>query len=133
MDAAEKRQRDLDLLRKSRQALDEGELVDRHAPEPERVERRQAPREGDPDVVMYRGKAIRRPGSGGGGGKPSGGGRAGQFRGASVGGGSKSKSSGGGGGGDVRAILERLNGLYKDGLITKSEYDRKRNQIIDRL
>ncbi len=130
MDAAEKRQRDLDLLRKSRQALDDGELVDRHAPVPEQVERRKAPREGDPDVVMYRGKPIRRPGSGGG--KSGGGARAGQFRGASVGGGSKAKSSGGGGG-DVRAILERLNGLYKDGLITKSEYDRKRNQIIDRL
>lgn len=132
MDAAEKRQRDLELLRKSRRALDEGELVDRHAPEPEQAERRQAPpQEGDPDVVMYRGKAIRRPG--GGGGKPSGGGqRAGQFRGASAGGGSKAKS-GGGSGGDVRAILERLNNLYKDGLITKSEYDRKRNQILDRM
>lgn len=130
MDAAEKRQRDLDLLRKSRQALDEGELVDRHAPAPEPVERRQAPQEGDPDVVMYRGKAIRRPGSGGGG-KSSGGQPSGQFRGASVGGSSKPKA--GGGSGDVRAILERLNSLYKDGLITKSEYDRKRNQIIDRM
>lgn len=131
MDAAEKRQRDLDLLRKSRQALDEGELVDRHAPAPEQVERRQAPpQEGDPDVMMYRGKAIRRPG--GGGGASSGGAqRAGQFRGASVGGG-KPKPSGGSGG-DVRAILERLNSLYKDGLITKTEYDRKRNQIIDRM
>lgn len=131
MDAAEKRQRDLDLLRKSRQALDEGELVDRHAPtEAHQAERRQAPQEGDPDVVMYRGKAIRRPGGGGGGGKSSGGGaRASQFRGASVGG-ARSKSSSGG---DVRAILEKLNVLYKDGLITKSEYDRKRNQIIDRM
>ncbi len=46
-------------------------------------------------------------------------------------GGSKAKSSGGNG--DVRAILERLNGLYKDGLITKAEYDRKRSQILDRL
>lgn len=132
MDAAEKRQRDLELLRKSRQALDDGELVDRHAPSPEQVERRQPPREGDPDVVMYRGKPIRRPGGSGGGGgsKSSGsGGRTGQFRGASAGGGgSKPK-----GNGDVRAILERLNGLYKDGLITKAEYDRKRSQILDRI
>lgn len=133
MDSTEKRQRDLDLLRKSRQALDEGELVDRHAQvEPQQAERRAEPQEGDPDVVMYRGKAIRRPG---GGGKPSGGGgaRAGQFRGASVGGSGRSKSKSGGSSNDVRAILERLNGLYKDGLITKAEYDRKRNQIIDRM
>ena len=132
MDAAEKRQRDLDLLRKSRQALDEGELVDRHAPAPapEQVERRQAPpKEGDPDVVMYRGKAIRRS-SGSGGAKS--GARGTSFRGAQVGGrpksGAKPASNT-----DVRAILERLNGLYKDGLITKAEYDRKRSQILDRL
>jgi len=129
MDAAEKRQRDLELLRKSRHALDEGELVDRHAPAPEDVESRRAPQEGDPDVVMYRGKAIRR--AGGSGNSSGGGARASQFRGASVGG-AKSKSKSGSTN-DVRAILERLNGLYKDGLITKSEYDRKRNQIIDRM
>lgn len=130
MDAAEKRQRDLDLLRKSRQALDEGELVDRHAPPPPAVERRQAPpQEGDPDVVMYRGKAVRRKG-GGSGGSAKGSGRSGQFRGATVGGGSKSKPPSSA---DVRVVLERLNGLYKDGLITKSEYDRKRSQILDRM
>jgi len=125
MDAAEKRQRDLDLLRKSRQALDEGELVDRHAA-PEPIERQQ-PRAGDEGVVMYRGKAIRRPGAG-----RSAGGRAQarQFRGASVGGGSRASQAASE---DVRVILERLNGLFKDGLITKSEYDRKRNQIIDRI
>lgn len=128
MDADEKRQRDLELLRKSRQALDEGELVDRHAP-PVREERRQAaPKEGDPGVVMYRGKAIRRKTAAGTPGAGSGGGRASQFRGAAVGNGSQSRQNT-----DVRAILERLNGLYKDGLITKAEYDRKRGQILDRL
>lgn len=130
MDAAEKRQQDLELLRKSRRALDEGELVDRHAPAPEAQERRQAPpKEGDPDVVMYRGKAIRRPGSGG----SKQGARGTSFRGAAVGGSGASKGKSSGGNTDVRAILERLNGLYKDGLITKAEYDRKRSQILDRL
>lgn len=110
MEAVEKRQRDLELLRKSRQALDEGELVNRHAPTPEEAERHQSlPRDGDPGVMMYRGKAIRRPrGDGGSRTKPT--------------------SSG-----DVRAVLERLNSLYKDGLITKAEYDRKRSQILDRM
>lgn len=128
MDADEKRQRDLELLRKSRQALDEGELVDRHAA-PVREERRQAPpKEGDADVVMYRGKAIRRKSSAGTPGAGRRAGRASQFRGVAVGSGSESRQNT-----DVRAILERLNGLYKDGLITKAEYDRKRGQILDRL
>lgn len=129
MDAVEKRQRDLELLRKSRQALDEGELVDRHAVAVEPAERRQAPpKAGDADVVMYRGKAIRRPG--GVGTSSRGGARGTQFRGATVGGGSTSKPANSG---DVRVVLERLNSLYKDGLITKSEYDRKRSQILDRM
>ncbi len=80
--------------------------------------------------MMYRGKVVKKPGGGAGSripGASGSGARAGQFRGAST------QKSGGKGSGDVRAILERLNGLYKDGLITKTEYDRKRQQILDRL
>ncbi len=127
MDADEKRLRDLDLLRTSRRALDEGALVDRHAPadptsEPDLVERRKTPRD-DQDVVMYRGRAVRRS-------NRRSNRSAGQSRGTQVGGSRNNKAAGGD---DVRAILEKLNALYKDGLITKSEYDRKRRQIIDRL
>lgn len=126
MDAVEKRQRDLELLRKSRRALDEGELVDRHA-EPAPAPSAAPVEDDDTEVVMYRGKPVRRKKAGGSGGKGQ---RPASFRGATVGRGSKSKPQATN---DVRVVLERLNGLYKDGLITKSEYDRKRSQILDRM
>ncbi len=74
---------------------------------------------------MYRGKPIRGGGSGTPGAGGGGGGQAGQFRGAST---ERKKAAP-----DLKAVLERLNELYKDGLISKSEYDRKRLQILDRI
>lgn len=116
----DRRKRDLELLMKSRKAMEDEQLNRRvdESSEPE------APSSDDGNVVMYRGKAVRRGGNG-----PkipgAGGGRAKQFRGASTGG-SKGKP-------DIKAVLKRLDELHREGLITKSEYDKKRLQILDRL
>ncbi len=81
----------------------------------------------DGDVVMYRGKPVKRRGAGpsipGGGG----GSRGAQFRGAKTGG----RASGGAP--DIKAVLKRLDELHREGLISKIEYDKKRLQILDRL
>lgn len=126
----DRRQRDLELLRRSQRALED-------------EQRRRAAGEVDPDpprgggggtpdvaeasdgtVRMYRGKPIR-SGAAGTPGSGSGGAKAKQFRGKST---ERTKKPP-----DLKVVLERLNELYKDGLITKSEYDRKRLQILDRL
>lgn len=64
--------------------------------------------------IRYRGKVVRQgtgrtPGAGGG-----------------------SRSSGGGSD-DVRAALEKIKGLYRDGLISRAEAEKKRQEILDRL
>ncbi len=124
----DRRQRDLDLLRRSQKALEDeqrrraaGEIP----PEPPRASGTPgAPSGDDGNVRMYRGKPIR-SGSSGTPGSGSGGAKAKQFRGKST---ERSQKAP-----DLKVVLERLNELYKDGLITKSEYDRKRLQILDRL
>ena len=117
----DRRKRDLELLMKSRKAMEDEQLngrVEEAAPA--------APAQDD-DVVMYRGKAVRRSGNGpkipgaGGGGR----GGATQFRGAKTGGDKAAP--------DIKAVLKRLDELHREGLITKSEYDKKRLQILDRL
>lgn len=66
--------------------------------------------------VMYRGKKVRM----GNAGTPGGG----------VG---RAPARGGGGSNDVRAALEKLNNLYREGLISKAEAEAKRAEILDRL
>ncbi len=128
MSDRERQQRHLELLKKSRENFENTNLDDRDSAA-SKDRRAPAPQASDDDVMMYRGRPVRRSGSGpsipGAGGKSKG--RAGQFRGA--GGGRSSKQ----GGGDVRQALERLNELYADGLISKADFDRKHQQILDRL
>jgi len=38
-----------------------------------------------------------------------------------------------GGDNDVRAALEKIRGLYKDGLISRAEAEKKRSEILERL
>ncbi len=128
----DKRQRHLDLLRKSRKVLEETELAEREsATEPSRGRRKDDPPAAPPaddagEVVMYRGRPVRRP-SGRGGGRSTGA----QFRNTSAKGAGRSRRPSGGG--DVREALERLNELYADGLISRADFDKKRQQILDRL
>ena len=126
----DRRQRDLELLRRSQQALqDEQDRLERgEQPEPSKDRRASsapAADDGGGEVRMYRGKPIR----GGGSGTPgagSGSVKGSQFRGVSTERKKKAQP-------DFKQVLERLNELYKDGLISKTEYDRKRLQILDRI
>ncbi|MGH1502935.1 MAG: SHOCT domain-containing protein [Acidimicrobiales bacterium] len=131
----DKRQRHLDLMRKSRRALEETELAEREQAAP-RGRRKDDP--SDPpasggsdegEVVMYRGRPVRRPSAGGAGRRSTGA----SFRNTSSKGAGRGRRPGGGGGGDVRDALERLNELYADGLISRADFDKKRQQILDRL
>ncbi len=83
---------------------------------------------GDDDVVMYRGRPVRRggngprvPGAGSVGGATG-------YRGAGTSSGKQGKGTP-----DIKAVLKRLDELHREGLITKSEYNKKRLQILDRL
>lgn len=127
----DQRQKNIELLRKSRQKLEESELADRNAPATPAPPARRAKDDGGGEVVMYRGKAVRRRGAGPSipGAGSSGGASAGQFRGAKRPSGRAARAAGS----DVRDVLERLNGLYADGLISKADFDRKRQEILDRL
>lgn len=122
---SDRRDRDLELLRKSRQALhDDQNQVDRPVAEAEL--------EGDSGTMMYRGKAIRTGGSGpkvpgAGAGRPVPG--ATGFRGA----GRKSSGASSSGQADIKQLLQKLSDLRAAGLITKAEYDKKKSQILDRL
>lgn len=81
----------------------------------------------DDDVVMYRGRPVRR---GGNGPKIPGAGTGARgakgYRGSG-------RSSGDRSAPDIKAVLKRLDELHREGLITKSEYNKKRLQILDRL
>ncbi len=74
------------------------------------------------DGIMYRGQPV--AGRGGRGGRAPGA--------PSAGSGSEAPSSGGGSA-DVKEALSKLTDLYNDGLITQSEYDAKRAEILDRI
>lgn len=137
----DRRQRDLDLLRKSYKALESEQEAGETAPaNPGR--RKEDPRQGaddrgqddstsdgDDNVMMYRGRPVRM-GSGGIPGAGSTQKKGTQFRGA---GGAKNKSKKPAGADQLKTALNKLTELYKEGLITKAEYDAKRRQILDRL
>ena len=114
--------RDLDLLKKSLDAL-ETEQRER-TNEPARGARKKVDVADDDHVVMYRGRPVRRkragsvPGSNGSSG-----------RGSRPGG----KKSGGTSSDAVKAALVKLTELYSEGLITKADYDSKKRQVLDRL
>ncbi len=144
----EREQRDLDLVLKSYRALEEEQRNPSSEPfEREPVGRRAADRsaeseaeaepEDEGEVMMYRGRAIRRsssgtPGAGSSQGKPQ------QFRGA---GGSKprrrssdsGKSAKGVSIDKIKQALTTLAEMHEEGLITKAEFEKKRRQLLDRL
>ncbi len=135
----DRRQRDLDLLRKSYKALESEQEAGEAAANAGR--RKDDPRQtpagrdqddpdaSDDDVMMYRGRPVR-IGSGGIPGAGSTQKKGTQFRGA---GGAKKKSKKPAGAEQLKAALSKLTELYNEGLITKAEYDAKRRQILDRL
>ncbi|MEM7323287.1 MAG: SHOCT domain-containing protein [Actinomycetota bacterium] len=148
----EREQRDLELLLKSYHALEEEqrnpstepferEPVGRRRPKDRRqadTAEEESPTEAaDGEMVMYRGRPIRRgslpaPGAGSSARKPA------SFRGA---GGSKPRRRAGATGTGkkgvsvdrVKQALATLNEMYDEGLITKAEFDSKRRQLLDRL
>lgn len=92
---------------------------------------------GDEDVVMYRGRPVRRGGMGTPGAGSSQGGSTG-FRGSGgKSGGRNRRSDGGGSTGSkadrIKQALATLAEMYEEGMITKSEYDAKRRQLLNRL
>lgn len=126
----DRKARDLELLKKSRQALhDEQNQVERRAEEPP---------SGDPpstdSTVMYRGRPVRTAGTGpkvpgAGAGRPVPGANSfrGSGRGAPRGAGDTKALN------NVKLALQKLSDLHQSGLITKAEYDKKRAQILDRM
>lgn len=66
--------------------------------------------------IRYRGQVVRQ-GGGGTPGAPSG----------------NNRRSGGGQDSDVRAALQKIKDLYRDGLISRAEAEKKRSEILDRL
>lgn len=147
-DEQDKRRRHLELLRRSRATLSESELPER--PDPDRPDRRRAGRtQADPtnddasddrrstdgtapaeETIMYRGRPVRRP-------APSGRRRTqgADFRGTAARGRGRSAapSRRAVDGDEVRQALQRLNELYEDGLISRSDLENKRQEILDRL
>ena len=108
-----KRNRDLELLK--------GAVERSRNAGPQQEEEAPATRQG----IMYRGQPVN--GRGGGGGAPGAPSRRGR------GGGSRPTSSSSGGSADVKEALSKLTNLFNDGLITQSEYDSKRAEILDRI
>lgn len=125
MKDSDRRDRDLELLRKSRQALhDEQNEVERPVAESEL--------DNEPGTMMYRGKVVRTGGAGpkvpgAGAGRPVPG--ATGFRGA----GRTNPGRASGGQADIKQLLQKLSDLRASGLITKAEYEKKKSQILDRL
>lgn len=118
MSSEDRKKRDLDLLMKSYKALEAEQAAD-------------APEE-DEEVVMYRGRPVRKssgsvPGAGSSQGSPR------QFRGAGTGKKKQGRDRRGGDTGNLKAALAKLTELHQEGLITKAEYNAKRAQILDRL
>ncbi|GEM_PF-1810972 len=107
-----KRNRDLELLK--------GAVERSRNTGPQQEEEAPATRQG----IMYRGQPVN--GRGGGGGAPGAPSRRGS-------GGSRPTSSSSGGSADVKEALSKLTNLFNDGLITQSEYDAKRAEILDRI
>ena len=143
----EREQRDLDLMLKSYRALEEEQRNPSSEPfQREPVGRRAADRgpepeaepEDDGEVMMYRGRPVRRgssgtPGAGSSQGKPK------QFRGAGGGGGGRRRSGDSGKSAKgvsidkIKQALATLAEMHEEGLITKAEFDKKRRQLLDRL
>ena len=109
----DRRNRDLELLRGAVERDRERDRTGLNAPE----EQTQNPR-----GVMYRGQPVAGRGGGGGApGSPSGRGRG------------RAAPSTSGGTADVKEALSKLTNLFNDGLISQSEYDAKRAEILDRI
>lgn len=66
--------------------------------------------------IRYRGQVVRQHGSSG-----------------APGSGIGNSRSGGDQSNDVRASLQKIKELYRDGLISRSEAEKKRSEILDRL
>ncbi len=123
------------LLRKSFDALEAEQEAEEPEPEPTK-RRRRKDRPPEDDVVMYRGRPVRKgrglatPGAG----NTAQRGR--QFRGAAIpskGGDRQSGGAGRRGGDDIKAALQKLKDLHREGLITNAEFERKKRQLLDRL
>ncbi len=131
----DRKKRDLDLLMKSYKALEAEQNGTAQEPEPPARRASDGGRRAeadsndadDGDVIMYRGRKIRK-GSGAIPGAGSSQAKGRQFRGST---GEKKKK--GSGTDQLKAALAKLNELHKEGLITQAEYDAKRLQILDRL
>lgn len=123
----DRHKRNMDLIRKSRQALENTELKPRQEASTTPAVS-SAPAQEQETTIMYRGKAIKRPGramkvpgvaQNARRGQP----RTGRNPGSSAGGATQ----------EVKGLLESLAELYSAKLISKVEYDRKRNEILKRL
>ena len=75
--------------------------------------------------IMYRGRPV--GGGGSGGGAPGAPGSSNRNR------PQPERSSSSNDGGDVKEALRKLNQLFSDGLITKSEFEAKKAEILNRL
>ena len=125
MNDAERRQRDLEVLLRSRRALDDQRLGRDDASGPASVvppqpagqhEREDDSSSATPDShVMYRGKPVKRQ------------------SGSNSRGPSSERREVSTGKVDLGEALKRLAELHNQGLISRSEYDKKRLQILDRL
>lgn len=108
----DRRSRDLELLKGA---------VERSRQTPQQEESGRTKKD---NGIMYRGQPV--AGRGGRGGRapgaPGGGG-----------GGGRPTSSSSDGTADVKEALSKLTNLFNDGLITQSEYDAKRAEILDRI
>ncbi len=125
----DRRMRNMELIRKSRKALEETELKPRSGSAAAPAAQ-SGPEEDQEMTIMYRGKAIKRPGRGM---KVPGVASKASKRGRSASGRGGSGSSSAGGSQDIKASLESLAELYREKLISKPEYDRKRYEILKRL
>jgi hypothetical protein len=133
----DRRKRDLDLLMKSYKALEAEQNGEVEAPPARRAtdpayramadQAKSHADDDDGEVMMYRGRKIRK-GSGGIPGAGSSQAKGRQFRGST---GEKKKK--GASSDQLKAALTKLTELYEEGLISKAEYDNKRLQILDRL
>lgn len=144
--------RDLDLMMKSYRALEAEQNNPSTEPfEREPVGRRSTGRsteteptpvadEDSGDVVMYRGRPVRRgssatPGAGSSQRRPSKSrdGEANDAKRRSTDGGKAGKSAKGVSIDKIKQALATLSEMHEEGLITKAEFDNKRRELLDRL
>lgn len=113
MSDQDKRSRDLELLKGAVQR-------NREAGRPEEKGAPAGGGGGGRPGMMYRGQPVAGRGSGGAPGAPTRGGSA-------------QAPSSPGDSSDVKTALKKLTNLFNDGLISQSEFDAKRSEILDRI